>query len=157
MLTNLLPVWTISFQDETGSQTTIRGTFKSGYTAAEYIAFLGDLAPKVQQITTCAVVRYAVTYRMKDTDTGKPNTRLPNTNLANFSFFLTPDPTIYEVISTPLLPSLLQTTGPLAGVAVDLTQSDVINYTDEITNSIWCDPFADDIGSIYTAYAVSVV
>jgi hypothetical protein len=52
--------------------------------------------------------------------------------------------------------SWLQTTGPFAGLDIDLTNTDVQSFTDAITNGNWVDPFAQDIGSVVVGYKKDV-
>jgi len=132
----------------------MRGTFKPDLDTSDYLDALAVLVGAVAPLSGCTIVRYAVTYRLRETDPATARSTLSITPLARFIFTLTDTPDVFAEVSTPLDPEWVVTDGPLAGFAIDLTNSEVVSFTDEIRDSIWCDPFAVDLSDVETAYVV---
>jgi len=154
MLVERLPVWTITFQDQSGTSSVMRGTFKAGFSTEDYLEAVALLVEKVAPLSGCTIVRYAVVYRLRETDPATARSTLSITPLARFLFTLTDTPDTFAEVSTPLDPSWVLTDGPLAGFGLDLANSEVLDFTDSITGGIWCDPFAIDLAAVDTAYVV---
>ena len=152
MLVELLPVWSMSVVDDGGTSSVMRGTFKPSLSTETYIAALATLATVVQPITGCSIVRYAVTYRLRETDPATARTVLPISPLARFIFTLTDLPDTFAELNIPLDPDWLVEDGPLAGFAIDLTNTEVLSFTDSIRDGIWCDPFAIDLSEVFSAH-----
>jgi hypothetical protein len=154
VLVELLPVWSLSLVDDGGTTSAMRGTFKAGFSTEDYLAALATLAAVVQPITGCSLVRYAVTYRLKESDPATAKTVLPITPLARFIFELDDTPPSFSEVRIPLNEDWLFTTGELAGYGIDLENTDVSSFTTEINRGIWCNPFAVDFTAVSAAYKV---
>jgi len=157
VLADLLPVWTITCLDISGTSTTTRGTFAGGFEASDYLTALATLVGLLGGVTDCAIVRYAVTFRAKDSDPGMPRSALPPPNQARLVFQLSSDASIYESVLIPLKSEWVDTSGPLAGFGIDITQSDIDSLGDAITDGLFTNPFADDIGVLVSAHVEMTV
>lgn len=151
------PRWTITVRDDTDNSTVVRGTLVASDDVDFLMGEVAGLAAAMSAITGCLVVRIGVSFPHKDNEPGTPRTTLPMQALARFNFQLTSDSTFFTSVSTPLNPDWLLTTGPLAGVGIDLSNSDVASFTSLITDGIWVDPFAEDIGPIYSAFGEGTI
>lgn len=105
----------------------------------------------MRAVSDAEIYQFSISYGLKNDVAIEPITNLLASPLAVFSFTLTDIPDTYYTFITPLDPSWVLDSGPLAGFGIDLTNSEVIALTDEITNGDWVDPFNNDIGAIYSA------
>lgn len=156
MLATTRPVWSMTLLDRSGTSGTTRGSFAGYSDPAVYMAALAALAGRVQAISNCAVVRYAVSYRSKDSTAGTPTNAPPIAALSRFVFEVGAGAGIYDSIVIPRRDSWVLTAGPLAGYGLDLANADVAAIAAEISAGIYCDPFGDDIGDLFSAYIESI-
>lgn len=109
------------------------------------------LVGRIRPLSDARVYQISVSYSLKGEDIIVPRTNIPPSTMAVFSFELASDPTAYTTFITPLDPTWVLDSGPLAGVGIDLANAEVIELTDAITDGDWVDPFGEDIGAIYSA------
>src|SRR5262249_33779194 len=105
-----------------------------------------------RRISDCQIALYSVTYRTRADSVIEPRSALFASPIAEFVFELSSDATLHYVQDTPLNSAWLLTSGPDAGVGIDLTNTDVISLTDAFTSGPWVDPFNLDIGPVDVAY-----
>jgi hypothetical protein len=114
------------------------------------------LVSVIRPLTDCEVASFSVSFAQRTNDTILPRSKLLSTPLALFVFTLTDIPDTFEQFITPLDPTWLMADGPLAGFAIDLTNSEVVTLTDTIRDGGWVDKFGADMADIYTAYKTEV-
>jgi len=147
-----IPSLSLTFVDGTGSTTTMRGYLPAGILPDVALAQLEGLASAAMAISGCKVVRTAVTYPFVIVPTVPPTTPVSALQEGIFPFN-TDNDDIQGVISLPGFPSSKTvTTGPFAGIAIDITDSDVVNWVDELSAGGWCDPFGNDFTDTVNPY-----
>lgn len=151
MLADLLPVWTITFQDASGSSSLTRGTFKAGYDTGSYLAALLDLAGKAEALSGCVAVRFAVTYRVKDSSPFGPRRTEHIQTLAQWAFN-TPSIPAFMSFETPITIEQTVTDGCFAGIDIDTSRSEVADFIAAVEGGLFCDPFGADIGPICSVH-----
>lgn len=147
------PSYTISFRD--GSDTTgwIKGYLASGGSAAGYLDAVAGLAVRMQAISDAVLVRYAVNFPIRNTDAIIAASRVPIPALARFIFTVDPGPDTYWSVVLPYKPEWVLTDGPLAGVGLDLTNSEIVSLESEIVSA----PFLDQFGNAITALVAAFI
>ena len=125
-----------------------------GLSAAQSAA--ASLIARIRPLSDAKIASFSVAYTKSEGDTINPRTKLLASPLALFSFTLTDLPDTYEQLRTPLDPSWVLADGPLAGVGIDLTNSEVIELTSAIRDGPWCDPFGVDLSEVYSAFVTDV-
>jgi hypothetical protein len=153
MLEAVQPRWSITVQDISGNSTVVKGYLAASDDKDFLLGRVASVAALLSAITTGQVVRYSVTYPHKNSDAGMPNSGQPILALARLSFQLTADPTYFTSVAIPLDTSWLLSSGPLAGIGLDLTNSELVDFATLISDDIWVDPFNEDIGPIYSGVA----
>lgn len=110
------------------------------------------LVAVLQPLSDATAVRYSVSYQLREDSTLEPLSALQSPIKAVFTFELSSDPSLYTTMVIPIDETWLRTDGPLAGFAIDLSNSEVAAFTDEITFGGWVDPFGVDIGIVASAF-----
>jgi hypothetical protein len=142
----------VSITDADGSASVIRARRSASEGVDAAMAAAEALIAVLRPLSDGMIARYSVSYQLREDSTIIPLAALSNPTLALFTFQSTPDPDVYSTMVIPLDETWLETTGPLAGFAVDLTNTEVSSFTDEMTNGGWVDQFAVDIGAVWSAF-----
>lgn len=146
------PRWAITLIDETGSSGTMRGTFAPGTAQDVALAQVEGLASATSAISSCVPVRIAVTYGRIIQPADAPESGGSVSMVGTF-VWQTDETDVFAVTALPgLLSSLLETSGPFAGVNIDTSQEDVAAFIEAVTEGLWSDPFAVDISLLQSAY-----
>jgi len=142
---------TIVAQDGKGRTSFTRAWLPTGTSLSAAQAAALSLVAKLRPLSDAKIYQFSVAYALRSEDTIQPRTNIPASPLAVFSFTLTDIPDTYMTFISPLDPTWVLDSGPMAGFGIDLTNSEVIQLTDEITDGDWVDPFNNDIGPVYSA------
>ena len=143
---------TVSVSDAGDSASIVRARLPAASDIGAAQAAAESLIAVVRPLSDGKIARYSVSYQLRNDSTIMPLSVLPTPVLALFTFETTPDPLQFSTIIIPLDETWLETTGPLAGFAVDLTNAEVIEFTDEISGGPWVDQFGVDIGDVSSAF-----
>jgi hypothetical protein len=143
---------TVSITDASDSASIVRVRLPAATSVGAAQSAAESLIAVLLPLTEGKIARYSVSYQKRNDSTIIPLSVLPTPLRALFTFETTPDPLQFSTIVIPLDETWLETTGPLAGFAVDLTNSEVIEFTDEITDGPWVDQFGVDIGDVSSAF-----
>lgn len=151
------PTYRITFRDANGDSSSIRGWFPKTWNEATAMAAVAGLANTLSGISGAVVVHYSVTYPYKDLAiSGRSNLSVIPV-LSRYIFQLSSDSTLHESILAPFDVSWVETSGPLAGIALDVTNSDLLAFTGVISSDGWCNEFGDDIGDVESAHLEETV
>ena len=147
----------MTFRDATGTSTTCRGTFRAGSGADVYLSALQSLVGLFSAVSDCAIVRYAVTFRAKDTSPGTPRNAQPPISLARFIFQLSSDSNRYDSVLIPLKEDWIAIDGPLAGYDIPTSNADVTSLGAAIGNYIFTNPFGELLGDLFSVHVETTV
>lgn len=142
----------VIYQDATGSFVVGRMYLPASTSLASAQAAAEAFISVARVLTDCTIAQFSVAYRVRETGNIEPRSAQFASPVAEFLFSLTSDATLHTLIDIPLVPAWLQTSGPFAGLDIDLTNTDVTSFTDMITTGPWVDPFAQDIGPVVVGY-----
>lgn len=151
-LTPQQPRWTITVRDASESASLMRGYRARGGTAASDMSALLSLASSIAPLTTGVITRASISYIAKDPDIPQKPSESPISRLARYVFQLDDDSGAFMSLVLPYKDDWVLTTGDLAGVGIDLENSEVIALTDAIVDNDWLDPFGANIGPLVAAY-----
>lgn len=145
------------WQDETGSNAMTTLYASSGSTVAE----IDDLATAISSIlaslTDAVLVKQRIKYISVPEAPVAAGGSTPVTRNGIF-FFSTGSSTPDALLAIPgIKDSVLVTSGPLEGVGIDLTNSDVIAFRDAVLSLPFSNPFGDEFTSLFAAYLQSRV
>ena len=138
--------------DKDGSASLTRARLPVGTSILAAQAAAEALIGVLRPLSDGKIARYSVSYQLRESSTIIPRSALPTPTLALFTFEHSSDPNQFASMTIPLDPSWLVASGPLAGFAVDLTHSEVLAFTDEMTNGIWVDRLGDDLGAVVNGF-----
>jgi len=141
----------IFMTDATDSISRIRLHLPTGTSIGAAQTAAEGIIPLVLAVSQAQIARYSVSYQKRESDTISPRTALVASPQAQFFFSLTDTDPGQGEITIPLDTGWVLTDGPLAGVGIDLTLSEVISFTDEMRDGDWCDPFGVDLSDVLSA------
>jgi len=145
------------WQDETGDTALTILRAPSSWTVAEIGAFAEAEALFFVPLSDCTLVGYRIRYKSAFNDPVLLADGSPITKTGVF-FFETADDAPDSLIVIPAIKdSILVASGPTAGYAIDLTNSDVIAFTDAVIAGGVSNPFADVFTAVLAAYVQSRV
>lgn len=147
----LLPVWTITLVDGTGSSTVAHGTLKPGLSTAEYLTGIEGLAARMMALSGCVSVRCAVTYRVKESAAFAPRRTDHILTLAQWAFTVPSNPSFVS-FETPASTDQTVADGCFAGIEIDTGRSEVAAFITAVETGLFCDPFGADIGLFCSAH-----
>lgn len=155
----LKPVATIELvmRDETGSTSAITLFASASLEYADIDTALTGVVSIFASLSGATLITQRVRYKwVPDVPvTAGGSTPIARTGIF---FFSTGSSTPDSLISIPSLKdSVIETTGPGAGVRIDLSNSDVIAFGDEVVANGVSNPFADLFVSLFAAYVQSRV
>lgn len=140
-VTLLQPTVGITLLDATASMATMQLNAAQGTPAAAGLAAAGVLRSVVQPATTCRVVAGRFTLTASEQSPAAPAAG-GRAWRAGVFIFTTAEPDQYVLISIPGLRSdLVLTTGPGAGVEIDITITAVQDFIAAFIAGPWCSPF----------------
>jgi len=138
--------------DETGSSTTMRGSFAPDTEADTALAAALTLAGAVVPISDCVPVRVSVSYRRAFLPASAPGERDSALDQGLF-IFETEDAEQLSILSFGgFNRELLTSEGCFSGEQVNLEDSAIAAFVDAVTSGIWCNPFGADITAVKVAY-----
>lgn len=145
------------WQDETGSTAATTIFASSSLTYAEIDANASALASILVPLTGAVLVKQRVKYVSVPEEPVSAGGSNPITRTGIF-FFSTGSSTPDALVSVPALAdSVVLDAGPLAGVGIDLSNSDVIAFAIAVLAGGFSNPFADVFDSLFAAYIQSRV
>lgn len=148
---------TISLTDGSGSTGLMRLRLPDGTTVASAQAAAEGLIAALLPLTDCGIARYSVSYLSTHEGTIVPLSTLPASPIAEFFFSLTGDPDHHATLRTLLDPTWLETTGPLAGYAIDMSNAEVMALAAELVDNGWCDPFGVAYAAMLSGFKREVI
>lgn len=145
------------WQDESGSTSATTLFAPSSSTVEDIDAGITVLASFLAPLTGCVLVKQRIKYVSAPFDPVLLTGGSPITKTGLF-FFSTGPSTPDASIGIPgIKDSLLITDGPLAGVGIDLTNSDVLSFAASVVDNGFSNPFGDVFVSLFAAYVQSRV
>jgi len=145
------------WQDESGNTAVTQLNAPSSLTYAEIAADAQSLAAILASLTGAVLIKIRVKYSTAfeapvPVISGTPITR------TGLFFFSTGTTTPDTAISIPAVKdSIVVSTGPTSGIGIDLSNSDVIAFGDDVIANGISNPFADAVVSLFAAYIQSRV
>lgn len=138
------PVLGFALRDGTGSVATCRLNLYAGITVADGHAAGDSLRGVLGALSGAVVVRQSIVYpfTLQDEGTAWPGSQIENR--ATLIFECTPADQLLAVSIPAPRSELVLAAGPLAGLALDLTQSNLLALISEIITGLWCNPFGYD-------------
>jgi hypothetical protein len=145
----------LSFRDNDGAESTCQANLPAGAGAAAGLSFVSSWRPLVEALSSAVCLEADLVLRWTETSVLSVGT---GTDVFRHGVLIfdtsVPDLAVIRVPS--LDQSLLEATGPFAGVHIDQTQSAVIALVDALTNGISgiepCDPFENDLLTLSSAF-----
>lgn len=151
----VLPVLELQFVDETGTKGTTTVKYPFGTTVAVIDASATAFASLIAPISGCVLIRQRIIYKAIATPRDVPDTG-STVKFQGVFFFSTGDDTPIELIAVPgILDTVISTIEPGAGVLIDVTISDVVDFIATVLDSDLINPFGDNITELVTAYRQS--
>lgn len=139
------------WRDATGSESTVRLSLPVGSSVATIASAAASLRPLLESLSDAAIVKQDIAYTWRDLSPPDPSTRLVGESGA-FIF----DTGVLNQVTIIVLPAasadLFVTSGPLAGIDIDLAQSDVAAFIAAINSGLWVNPFGYDLVECVAAY-----
>lgn len=123
----------------------------NGVTVATAVAAADTFRTAVAPCTDAVFVRQAVIYGFVEAPKPDPGDESDVTRVGVFIFLTASDE--YAVITiNGIVPGVLLTTGPGAGLLIDVTHTGVAALVDELISGDWCNPFGEQLVSLEAAY-----
>lgn len=149
---NEQPSYTITFRDASGTAGWLKGYLSAGGSASGYLAAVDSLAARMQAISSATLVRYTVNLPVRNTEAIIPASRNPIDKLSRWIFSTDLGTDTFWSILLPYKDEWLLTSGPLAGVYLDLTNSDVVSLSSEFISAPFLDQFGGNLIELVAAY-----
>lgn len=145
----------LQYVDETGTKGATTVKYPLGTTVAFMDAQATALASLIAPITGCVLILQRIIF--KAVETPKPVPDMGSTVKGQGVFFFsTSDETPAELIAVPgILEETISDDEPGAGVSIDITNSNVIDFIDAVLAGSYINPFGDAVTALVTAYRQS--
>lgn len=150
-----LPVLELQYVDEVGTKGATTVKYPLGTTVAFMEAQATALASLIAPITGCVLVRQRIIYRAVTNPRAVPD--VGSTVKAQGVFiFSTGDDTPMELIGVPgIEQEVISNVEPGSGVAIDVTNSDVIAFVDSVLAGGFSNPLGNAVVALVAAYRQS--
>jgi len=150
-----LPVLELQYVDETGTKGATTVKYPLGTTVAVIDASATALASLIAPITGCVLIRQRILFKAVTNPRDVPDTGSTVKSQGVF-IFATSDETPLELIGIPGIEAeVISDVEPGAGVAIDVTNSDIVAFLDACLAGVYSNPFGDAITSLVAAYRQS--
>lgn len=145
------------WRDGSGSQAVTQLRAPSSWTVSDIDAFATAAASIFAPLTDCVLVGQRIRYKSALEPVTLPEGGSAITRVAVL-FFSPEEDTGYALITIPAAKdSILVASGPTAGYAVDLSNSDVVAFANAVIDNDISNPFADFVTALAAGYLQSRV
>jgi len=145
------------WRDESGSTAVTTLHAPSSLTVTEIDASATAVASILASLTDCVLIGQRIRYKTAFEPLPTLANSTPITRVGSF-FFSTEGDASYAIITIPAIKdAILVESGPTAGYAINLANSDVIAFKDAVTSLPFSNPFADAVVALLAAYLQSRV
>lgn len=152
-----LPRVELIWQDESGSTSQVSLPLPIGTTYDEADASASALASVLASLTDSVLVRQRIEYK-KQSETRATPVSGSTVKRQGALFFTTGDDTSDVIVLIPGIKSdVFQTDGPCAGYCIDLSNTDIVDFSAELISIGVSNPFADVITALVSGYLQSRV
>jgi hypothetical protein len=155
----LEPVATVElvWQDASGDRAVTAYRVPSSYTVEQAFSAGQSVVDACSALTDAALVGMRVRYKFNEDERTSAAGSTPITSTGVFFFSTGPSTPDTGIVIHALKPSILMADGPLAGVGVDLSNTDVLAFRDVVLGLPGCNPFGDEVITLFAAYLQSRV
>lgn len=145
----------LNFRDNDGAESTCQTNLPTAAGAAGGLSFVASWRPIVEALSSATCIEADLILRW--TETSVPDVGMDTDVFRHGVLIFDTSVPDLAVIRVPSLDqSVLETTGPFAGVHIDQTQSAVIALVDALTNGVSgvepLDPFEHDLVTLSSAF-----
>lgn len=145
----------LRFRDNDGAEATCQANLPTSVSPASALAFVSSWRGVVSALSSAVCIEADVIVRWKEV-TPAASSGSSDALRQGVFIFDTSVPDFATVRVPSLDQSLLETTGPYAGVQIDQTLAAVLAFTDALATGLAgveaCDPFVNDLLTLVQAY-----
>ena len=153
----LLAVATIElvWQDESGSSAVTIYRVPSSYTVEQAFNAATAVLDACSALTNAVLTGIRIKYKFSEPERLIASGSAPITDTGVFFYSTGPSTPDAGIVVHSLNPSIVLDSGPTAGYGIDMTNSDVIAFTDAIVSLPGTNPFGDELVALFAAYKQS--
>lgn len=147
-----IPYLLYGMVDESTTRATMRLTIKPSTTLSTAQTICSSTRSLIENMTDCAIDRQSVVFPFLADAPGIPATGANNHKTGIF-IFATTDIAQLAVLELPgITEACILTTGPTAGIGIDVLNTDVAAFIDAMVNGLYMNMFGYDITELLAAF-----